>query len=168
MSTKAKVAALAASAGVLAAGWAVGTANGQTVSASENGGTTTSTTTTTAASKADTTAASKTTTTKATSTTAAASGAYKDGTYTGTTATHRFGSVTVTVKVSGGKISDVTAAVVDDGDRKSQHINDQALPMIKAAVLSANSAKVSTIGGATYTTGAYLSSLQSALSKAGG
>jgi uncharacterized protein with FMN-binding domain len=40
--------------------------------------------------------------------------------------------------------------------------------MIKSSVLSANSAKVSTIGGATFTTTAYLSSLQSALGKAGG
>lgn len=160
MSTKAKVAALAASAGVLAAGWAVGTANGQTVT--DTGSATGTTQTTTPATKAATT--------KATSagTTAAGSGSYKNGTYTGTTATHRYGAVTVTVTISGGKISDVTAKVVDDGDRRSQNINSQAVPMIKSAVLSADSAKVSTIGGATYTTGAYLTSLQSALSKAGG
>lgn len=161
MSAKAKAVALAASAGVLAAGWAVGTANGQTAtpdSATTTGQTTTGTT------KAATTGA----TTKAASTTAAGSGSYKDGTFTGTTASHRYGSVAVTVKISGGKISDVTAVVKDDGDRRSQSINGQAVPMIRSSVLSANSAKVSTIGGATYTTGAYLSSLQSALSKAGG
>lgn len=161
MSTKAKVAALAASAGVLAAGWAVGTANGQTATATDQGGSTTSQTTTG-------TTATKAATTKAASTTAAGAGSLKDGTYTGTTASHRYGSVTVTVKIAGGKITDVTANVKDDGDRKSQNINSQAIPMIRSSVLSANSAKVSTIGGATYTTGAYLSSLQSALSKAGG
>ncbi len=159
MSTRAKVAALAASAGVLAAGWAVGTANGQTATATDQGGTTTSQTTT-----GTTTVAA----TKAASTTAAGSGSYKDGTYTGTTASHRYGTVTVTVKISGGKIADVTANVKDDGDRKSQNINSQAIPMIRSSVLSANSAKVSTIGGATFTTTAYLSSLQSALGKAGG
>ena len=161
MSTKAKVAALAASAGVLAAGWAVGTANGQTATATDQGSTTTSQTTTG-------TTTTKAATTKAASTTAAGSCSLKDGTYTGATASHRYGSVTVTVKISVGKITDVTANVKDDGDRKSQNINSQAIPMIRSSVLSANSAKVSTIGGATYTTGAYLSSLQSALSKAGG
>jgi uncharacterized protein with FMN-binding domain len=159
VSTKAKVAAFAASAGVLAAGWAVGTANGQTTTATDQGGTTT-TQTTTGTTKAGTSA-----TTKAAGTTG---GSYKDGTFTGTTASHRYGSVTVTVKISGGKISDVTANVVDDGERRSQSINSQAIPMIKSSVLSANSAKVSTIGGATFTTTAYLSSLQSALGKAGG
>jgi uncharacterized protein with FMN-binding domain len=165
VSGTAKAAALVASAGVLAAGWAVGTANGQTATttATTQGGTTTGQTTT-GTTKAATTAS----TTKAASTTAAASGSYKNGTYTGTTATHRFGSVTVTVKISGGKISDVTASVLDDGDRKSQNINSQAVPMMKSRVLAANSASVSTVGGATYTTGAYLTSLQSALSKAGG
>jgi uncharacterized protein with FMN-binding domain len=158
VSTKAKLAALTASAGVLAAGWAIGTANGQTPTATDQSGTTTSQTTT-----GTTTAATKAATTKA-----AASGSFKDGTYTGSTASHRYGSVTVTVKIAGGKISDVTANVVDDGDRRSKSINSQAIPMIKSEVLTANSAKVSTIGGATYTTGAYLTSLQSALGKAGG
>ena len=37
---------------------------------------------------------------------------------------------------------------------------------LKAAVIAANSAKVSTVSGATYTTEAYLTSLQSALDKA--
>jgi uncharacterized protein with FMN-binding domain len=159
VSAKAKAAALAASAGVLAAGWAVGTANGQTAAPADQGGTTTGQTTT---------GTTKAATTKAASTTAAGSGSYKDGTFTGTTASHRYGSVAVTVKISGGKITDVTAVVKDDGDRRSQSINSQAVPMIRSSVLSANSAKVSTIGGATYTTTAYLSSLQSALSKAGG
>ncbi|MGV8849743.1 MAG: FMN-binding protein [Propionibacteriaceae bacterium] len=164
MSAKAKAAALAASAGVLAAGWAVGTANGETATATATtqGGATTGQTTS-GATKAATNA-----TTRAASTTAAAAGSYKNGTYTGTTAAHRFGSVTVTVKISGGKITDVTASVLDDGDRKSQNINSQAVPIVKSRVLAANSSNVSTVGGATYTTGAYLTSLQSALSKAGG
>jgi uncharacterized protein with FMN-binding domain len=160
VSTKAKLAALTASAGVLAAGWAIGTANGQAATATDQSGTTTG-------SSQTTTGTTTSAATKAATTAKAASGAYKDGSYTGTTASHRYGSVTVTVKISGGKISDVTANVVDDGDRKSKSINSQAIPMIKSAVLSANSYKVSTIGGATYTTGAYLTSLQSALSKAG-
>ena len=80
--------------------------------------------------------------------------------------THRYGSVTVTVTLRNGVISDVAATVVDDGDRKSQAINNRSLPTVKAAVIAANSAKVSTVSGATYTTEAYLTSLQSALDKA--
>jgi len=152
VSIRAKVAAVIASAGVLGAGWAVGTANGATVT-----NTTTGTTATT-----ETTSTSTTTS----NTTTSGSSTYKDGTYTGTTVTHRYGSVTVTVTISGGKITNVTAQAVSDGDRRSSSINTQAIPMMKTEVLSANSAKVSTISGATYTTTAYITSLQSALAKA--
>ena len=151
MSTRAKFAAVIASAGVLGAGWAVGTANGATVA----------TTTTTG-----TTATTGTTTSGATSKTTSGSSTYKDGTFTGTTVQHPYGSVTVTVTISGGKITNVTAQALDGGDRRSQSIDSQAVPMMKTEVLSANSAKVSTIGGATYTTTAYITSLQSALAKA--
>ena len=147
MSTRAKFAAVIASAGVLGAGWAVGTANGATVA------------TTTTATTATTTSGTTTKTTSGSTT-------YKDGTYTGTTVSHRYGSVTVTVTISGGKISNVSAQALDGGDRRSQSIDSQAVPMMKTEVLSANSAKVSTIGGATYTTTAYITSLQSALAKA--
>jgi len=153
VSTRAKVAAVIASAGVLGAGWAVGTANGATVATTTTG--TTATTATTA-----------TTTSGTTTKTTSGSTTYKDGTYTGTTVTHRYGSVTVTVTISGGKITNVSAQAVDGGDRRSQSINSQAVPMMKTEVLSANSAKVSTISGATYTTTAYITSLQSALAKA--
>lgn len=152
MSIRAKVAAVIASAGVLGAGWAVGTANGATVT-----NTTTGTTATTGTTSTSTTTSNTTT---------SGSSTYKDGTYTGTTVTHRYGSVTVTVTISGGKITNVTAQAVSDGDRRSSSINTQAIPMMKTEVLSANSAKVSTISGATYTTTAYITSLQSALAKA--
>ena len=151
MSTRAKFAAVIASAGVLGAGWAVGTANGATVATTTTTGTTATTGTTTSGTTTKTTSGSTT---------------YKDGTYTGTTVTHRYGSVTVTVTISGGKITNVSAQALDGGDRRSQSIDSQAVPMMKTEVLSANSAKVSTISGATYTTTAYITSLQSALAKA--
>jgi uncharacterized protein with FMN-binding domain len=154
VSIRAKVAAVVASAGVLGAGWAVGTANGSTVATTP----TTPTTATTAATSG-TSGTTKTTTTSGSTT-------YKDGTYTGTTVTHQYGSVAVTVTISGGKITNVTAQAASAGDRRSSSINSQAIPMMKTEVLSANSAKVSTVSGATYTTTAYISSLQSALAKA--
>jgi uncharacterized protein with FMN-binding domain len=156
VSIRAKVAAVVASAGVLGAGWAVGTANGATVA-----NTATGTTATTGTSTSTSTATTKTTTTSGGS-------SYKDGTYTGTTVQHHYGSVTVTVTISGGKITDVTAQALDPGDRRSQSIDSQAVPIMKSEVLAANSANVQTLSGATYTTSAYITSLQSALSKAGG
>jgi uncharacterized protein with FMN-binding domain len=152
VSTRAKFAAVIASAGVLGAGWAAGTANGATVATT----TTTGTTGTTATTSGTTT---KTTTTSGSTT-------YKDGTYAGTTVQHRYGAVTVTVTIAGGKITNVSAQADSAGDRRSSSINSQAVPMMKTEVLSANSANVSTISGATYTTTAYITSLQSALAKA--
>jgi uncharacterized protein with FMN-binding domain len=155
VSTRAKFAAVVASAGVLGAGWAVGTANGATV---------TNTNTTTTGTTANN--GTWTTSTNNTNTTTTGSTSYKDGTYTGTTVQHRFGSVTVTVTISGGKITNVSAQALDGGDRRSQSIDSQAVPIMKSEVLAANSANVSTISGATYTSGAYITSLQSALAKA--
>ena len=152
-----------ASAGILAAGWQIGTSNGQAVPS-----TTTTTQGTTSASEPTTdpttepiTEPTTDTTQPTTDTTTTAS-----GTFTGTTATHRFGSVTVTVTLTDGEITALSEDVVSDGDHHSDRINDQAIPMIRSEVLAANSADVSTIGGATYTTDAYLTSLQSALDQA--
>lgn len=136
-----------ASAGILAAGWQIGTAGGEAVPSP------TTTTTTSGA----------TTGTDSSPTTA---GAAASGTFTGTTATHRFGSVTVTVTLVDGQITALAEDVVSDGDHHSERINDQAIPMIRSEVLAADSADVATIGGATYTTEAYLTSLQSALDQA--
>jgi len=124
-----------ASAGILAAGWQIGTAGGQAVPG-------------------------------ATTTTTTDAGATASGTFTGDTATHRFGSVTVSVTLTDGRITALAEDVVSDGDHHSERINAQAVPMIRAEVLAADSADVSTIGGATYTTEAYLTSLQSALDQA--
>jgi uncharacterized protein with FMN-binding domain len=153
VSTRAKFAAVIASAGVLGAGWAVGTANGATV---------TNTTTTTGTTNTGT----NTSTSNSNTTTTSGGTSYKDGTYTGTTVQHRYGSVTVTVTISGGKITNVTAQALDPGDRRSQSIDSQAVPIMKSEVLAANSANVQTLSGATYTTSAYITSLQSALAKA--
>jgi uncharacterized protein with FMN-binding domain len=155
VSTRAKFAAVIASAGVLGAGWAAGTANGATV---------TNTTTTTGTTNTGTNKSTSTSNTNTTTTSGSTS--YKNGTYTGTTVQHRYGSVTVTVTISGGKITDVSAQALDPGDRRSQSIDSQAVPIMKSEVLAANSANVQTLSGATYTTTAYVTSLQSALAKA--
>lgn len=150
MSTRSKAAAALASAGILLAGWNVGTANGKTLTATTTGAGTGTGTTVAAGTNAGTTSSGT-------------SGA--TGTYTGTTESDRFGTITVTVTLANGKITDVTYKTTV-GDNHSAQIEARAIPTLKAAVLAANSADVSTVSGATYTSNKYLSSLQSALDKA--
>ena len=90
-----------------------------------------------------------------------------DGTYDGSVVNTRFGTVQVQAVISGGKISDVIAVKLTDADRRSISISQQVAPMVRSEVLTAQSAKVANISGGTYTTQAYLQSLQSALDAAG-
>jgi uncharacterized protein with FMN-binding domain len=89
-----------------------------------------------------------------------------DGTYTGDTFTNRWGAVQVEVTVSDGAISDVTVLQAPDDDRKSVSINDRAVPQLVEETLSAQSADIDTVSGATYTSDGYRQSLQSALDDA--
>jgi uncharacterized protein with FMN-binding domain len=89
-----------------------------------------------------------------------------DGTFSGKIVKTGYGTVQVAVVIAGGKISDVTALKLTDQGSRSVSISAQAAPMLRDEVLSAQSAKVSSIGGATYTSGGYLKSLQSALDSA--
>jgi uncharacterized protein with FMN-binding domain len=90
-----------------------------------------------------------------------------DGTYTGTSVATRFGDVQVAVTVVNATITDVTAVHLTDADSRSVQISNRAAPMLRDEVLASQSARVSNVSGATYTTQAYLSSVQSALDAAG-
>jgi uncharacterized protein with FMN-binding domain len=89
-----------------------------------------------------------------------------DGTYNGSTVRTSYGTVQVAVTIAGGKITDVAALKLTDQGGRSVSISAQAAPMLRDEVLSAQSAKVSSIGGATYTSSGYLKSLQAALDSA--
>jgi len=89
------------------------------------------------------------------------------GTFVGTSTSTRFGSVQVQITVTAGSITDVTALKLTDADGRSVQISNRAAPVLRQEVLSAQSAQVSTVSGATYTSEAYLTSLQSALDQAG-
>jgi uncharacterized protein with FMN-binding domain len=95
------------------------------------------------------------------------SGTTADGTYSGQTVRTRYGTVQVNAVIAGGQLTDVVAVKLTDNGRQSVVISNQAAPMLRQEVLSAQSARVSNIGGATYTTQGYLTSLQSALDAAG-
>ena len=88
------------------------------------------------------------------------------GTYAGSVVQTRFGAVQVQITVKAGAITDVEALQLTDDDRKSIQISNRAAPLLKAEVLAAQSADVQTIGGATVTSDAYLSSLQAAIDAA--
>ncbi|WP_395245887.1 FMN-binding protein [Agromyces sp. MMS24-K17] len=90
-----------------------------------------------------------------------------DGTYTGAAVSTRFGDVQVQVTIAGGAIADVTALQLTDHDGRSVSISNRAAPLLRDEVLQAQSTNVSMISGATYTSAAYLQSLQAALDEAG-
>jgi uncharacterized protein with FMN-binding domain len=94
-------------------------------------------------------------------------GGLKDGTYTGAdTTVRRYNyTLTVSITVSGGRIS---AGNVDCGSATgvSKTICTGRGPKLVQETLAAQSADVATVSGATYTSAAYTVSLQSAIDKA--
>ena len=87
-------------------------------------------------------------------------------TYTGSVASTRWGNVQVTITVTDGKITDVAVPVYPSENGKDQEINAYALPVLRQETLSAQSASIATVSGATVTSNGYLESLQSALDAA--
>ena len=138
------------------------------ISASTTGDTTASVATgdTTTATADSTVAAS---TEAAAASTAIASGGstgMADGTYTGDSVTNRWGDVQVEITVADGAITDVTVLQYPDGENKSVQINQRALPSLIESTLTAQSADVDTVSGATYTSESYRESLQTAIDDA--
>lgn len=97
----------------------------------------------------------------------AQAGTLADGTVKGQLERTRFGPVQVQVTISGGKITDVTAVQLPTGGR-SGRISDVAAPTLRSEALTAQSANIDIVSGATYTSDAYAASLQSALDQARG
>jgi uncharacterized protein with FMN-binding domain len=90
----------------------------------------------------------------------------KDGTYKGTAVKNPYGTITVSIKVTGGKIvaADATYPVTND----SAIINPPAIAALKQSTVKAQSADVDAVSGATFTSDSYVKSLQAALDQAGG
>ncbi|GAA3816063.1 hypothetical protein CSO01_34330 [Cellulomonas soli] len=89
-----------------------------------------------------------------------------DGTYTGTTVSTRFGDVQVQITVSGGAITSSDAIAYPTRDGKSKQINAYAVPTLNDEALSAQSASIDLVSGATYTSNGYVQSLQDAIDQA--
>ena len=81
--------------------------------------------------------------------------------------TNKWGTVQVQATFApDGSLIDVVALRVPDGDRTSIRISDQAIPWLNEEALTAQSAHIDTLSGATYTSNDYRQSLQSAIDAA--
>lgn len=97
----------------------------------------------------------------------AATGSARTSIQLGPTVSNPYGSIQVQVAMSAGKVVDVRAVRLPDADGTSQEINRSAAPQLKQQALTAQSAQVDGVSGATYTSEGYWSSLQAALDRAG-
>jgi uncharacterized protein with FMN-binding domain len=89
------------------------------------------------------------------------------GTATGDAVDTRYGPAQVRVTVRNRKIRSVVAVELPNGDPRSQAISASAEPILRQEALSAQSASIDSVSGATYTSASYDQSLQSALDKLG-
>src|SRR3989440_3025613 len=86
----------------------------------------------------------------------------------------RYGSLQVVITVKKTtvgkrvtrKVTAVSVPVYPNHSGRSQYISENAIPILRSEALRAQSANVSLISGATYTSEAFASSLQSAILKA--
>ncbi|MEN9741196.1 MAG: hypothetical protein RIR66_152 [Actinomycetota bacterium] len=85
------------------------------------------------------------------------------GTITGKTVQTRWGPVQLSVTVSNGQITAIDALQYPSGDGRSLQISRYSIPVLTQEALSAQSANIQGVGGATYTTRGYQQSLQSIL-----
>jgi uncharacterized protein with FMN-binding domain len=89
-------------------------------------------------------------------------------TATGASENYNYGTVAVSVTVSGSKITNVQIASLDDGGNfRSESIDQQAIPILEQQALQAQSANIQGVSGATYTSAGFSQSLQSGLSALG-
>jgi uncharacterized protein with FMN-binding domain len=102
---------------------------------------------------------------------AAASAPVSAGSGTGTAVTGSvintpYGPTQVQVTVNAGKIVKVTVLQHTNDGVNSMMIDGRALPLLNNETLTAQSAKINAVSGASYTSAGYIQSLQSALDKA--
>ena len=88
-------------------------------------------------------------------------------TVTGSVASTRWGPVQVSITVTDGKITAVDVPQYPTGNGKDRQINASALPILTKETISAQSADIDMVSGATVTSEGYVQSLQSALDQAG-
>jgi uncharacterized protein with FMN-binding domain len=81
---------------------------------------------------------------------------------------YNYGVLSVSVTVSGTKVTKVGIASIDDyGSQRSQYIDEDSVPQLEQEALQAQSANIQGVSGASYTSQGFQQSLQGALSKLG-
>lgn len=106
-----------------------------------------------------------TSTQAASGSTTTASSASSTRTAVGQDIPYQFGDIQVQLTAAGSKITDIQVVSANVNDQRSASIDQYALPQLRSQALSAQSAKINGISGASYTSAAYERSLQSALDK---
>jgi uncharacterized protein with FMN-binding domain len=76
-----------------------------------------------------------------------------------------YGELAVKVTASGNHITNVAVATLQTAEPYSQQLASQVIPTLRSEVLSGQSAQINGVSGATYTSQAYVMSLQAALDK---
>ena len=85
------------------------------------------------------------------------------GTFTGPTESTQYGPVQVQITVANGKITNANGNLQGEGDS----IGQNAIPQLNQEVLTAQSANIQAVSGASYTSQGYIQSLQQAVDQAG-
>ncbi|TPF85614.1 hypothetical protein BW13_09945 [Bifidobacterium sp. UTCIF-37] len=98
------------------------------------------------------------------SSSSASSGELKDGTYTSVASPNAYGEIQLQVTVKGGKITDIATVKMPTHGR-SQSVNAQAIPELTDRAISAQSAEIQFVSGATETSTAFVNSLQDAINQ---
>lgn len=88
-------------------------------------------------------------------------------TYAGSSVTTRFGAVQVAATVSDGTLTSIDLLAMPSGDPHSAQISQAVGPSLVQQALTAQSAQIDGVSGATYTSEGFRQSLQSALAEAG-
>ena len=89
-------------------------------------------------------------------------------TATGPQVNYSWGVLSVSVTLSGSKITKVGIASLDDGGNpRSQSIDQQSIPLLEQQAVAAQSANIQGVSGASYTSAGFQQSLQAALQQLG-
>jgi uncharacterized protein with FMN-binding domain len=87
-------------------------------------------------------------------------------TVTGTVANTQDGPMQVQIVLTGQRITKVNVLQQTDNGQMSNQIDSFAIPKLTSETLTAQSARIDAVSGATYTSQGYIQSLQSALDQA--
>ena len=93
---------------------------------------------------------------------------YKDGIFPGSVANAYYGNVQVQASIQDGQLVSVKVLQFPNDRNTSRYINSQAIPILQQEAIQSQGGQVDVVSGATLTSEAFIQSLASALSQAGG